>query len=297
VTEKWTEEKVVALMDEAFSASPGDPVHEKLRRILEEKPEFNPLWQEYRLLRKGMESWSQEAGPSEMTRERILKKAARGIPGKKLRLSHAWRLLLSQPVVAAATVLLIVGVGIYSHYWVKQQTETQTPPLQDGIGLEKVMEEEAPPKHPPPSPPEPARPRQQPMTQIPKPKRKPQAAPSSSIPEKALRVQPGAGTGAAPAPPPSQDTLDRAAPTEAAPMGEGLTQFRVEPSRAGETEKKEVSPKWQKLISQAKRKMKAGDYAAALKLLREAEQIQSGPELEKLIQECTGKIKTQPDAP
>lgn len=292
MTEKWTEEKMTALMDEAFSASPGDPVHEKLRRILGENPEFNPLWQEYQVLRKGMETWAQEAGPSELTRARILRKAA----GKRLRISHAWRILLSQPVVAAATVLLIVGVGIYSHYWMKQQSETPTPTLQDGIGLEKVLKEEAAPKAAPPPQPETARPRQQPAPQTFKPKKKPLAAPPSSIPEKALRAQPGAGTVAAPAPTP-QGTLDQAAPAEAAPIGEGKARFRYEPSRAAEMEKKEASPRWQKLITQAKGKMKTGDYATALKLLREAEQIQSSPELEKLIQECQEKIKTQPGAP
>jgi len=92
----------------------------KLEEHMATCAECSATWQDYRSLRKGLDSLGEQTLPSDLTRARILKAAARAqknSPEKEVR--PFWKLLLSPPAMAAAMVALLVGVGLYSQKWLE----------------------------------------------------------------------------------------------------------------------------------------------------------------------------------
>lgn len=135
-----TRDKIQELMEEAFMEGPEAPVYAELQKVLKENPEYLPLWEEFLSVRKAMGILEANSQPLELVTARVRQSARKNLEAgqggaKKTKISKGWRFLLSQPVVAAATVAVIVGVGIYSQFWLKEQPGdlSQPRPLVDGM--------------------------------------------------------------------------------------------------------------------------------------------------------------------
>jgi hypothetical protein len=264
------QEDIEQRMDEAFSAGPGSKEEQALSALLSEHPEYQALWKEYQNLRQGMDILQTNSVPSELTGARI-RHAARGRLKKAVPNRRGWRWLLSQPLVAAATVLLVVGFGFYSQYLWRESKKTELPtqklpvqeepspptPSQGSAATEKFkLEWEAPP------PPKPA-----PTNAL-----APQSSQPIALPKITAPTTPTGAGGAGLAEPsvPADEAVQRQAP---------------------ELKAQRVSPKspYDVLLSEAKDKITAQDCPAALKLLAEAQKIKNTDEVKKLMAQCHTK--------
>jgi hypothetical protein len=250
-------------MDEAFTAGPGSKEEEALVVFLASHPEYQPLWQEYQNLRSGMTTLAVKETPSEVTRARIrhaaherLKTVAKGKRG--------WRWLMSQPLVAAATVLLVVGVGIYSQHLLREEkkAEQKLPTMEPGQS----------------SAGKPAQDLEEPLLKFRKALPPEAEAPTEKFKFEFPTAQPSPAKAIAPPTPASGAGSERAGGTASEPP----------PAAAPELKAQRLAPpsRYELLVSQAKEKIAAQDCPAALKLLQEAQHIQDTTELQALIKKC-----------
>lgn len=317
--QKRTEEQIIELMDMTFSEGPEAPVYQELQVILAEQPEYQALWEEYLSLKRGMDALEQESAPLELTDARVLKAAREKTKkGATPKVSRGWRILLSQPLVAAATVVLIIGVGVYSQVWMKRQTErqdfapkmapTQVEEIQvlDDTALEPKEADRAPVKSLAPAVPPPAK------KESPKARRKKQIegfAPTQPSGETGYgrEVHPGGsvqGVGGM-----VQDKLDRdQAPSPAKPQAaprslemkskkapEAAPSLKALDTAMEREAREEIAPRgvnpYFDLLRKAKIKMGHKDYSGALQDLLEAQKFKDSEEIRKLIAECRAEIR------
>lgn len=275
-------------MDEAFAAGPGSKEEQELLLFLFQHGEYQSLWREYQTLRKGMDMLQATGAPSEMTRARIrhvARERLKTLPTGK----RGWRRLLSQPVVAAATVLLVVGFGIYSQYLFRQERkiEQKLPTTEQGyLPGSKPVETLGQPKQV-----QEAKPELAPAKKITPAEKFKQESPPAPVAPEAL----------APAPASKPASAKATAPqTPAGAAGSGLMQpleqreraadSAAEPAQAVTPELKaqRITPpsRYELLLSQAKEKITARDCPGALKLLKEAQQLEDTPEIHELFKKC-----------
>jgi hypothetical protein len=260
-------------MDEAFAAGPDSREERALIAFLAEHPEYQSLWEEYQTLRRGMGVLQARAAPSEMTQARI-RQASRERLQRADPSRRGWRWILSQPMIAAATVLLVVGFGIYSQYLLretknvepplpaleKRALPTTTQPVQ--IFEKKKLRSPTPFNEAAPAPP---------------------PAPEPSAPEAfapALDSTGGAGV--------MRSLSEGSAPATAPPSRDQEEKGGMAPSVGPELKAQQVqapSP-FQRLIAQAKVKIAAQDCPGALNLLKEAQKTEDTPEVRALIKQC-----------
>jgi len=287
-------------MEEAFLAGPDTTAYLELQKVLKENPEYQSLWEKYLQLRQTLQSMEEEPSPSELVAARIRKAArehlaTRDKQQKIPKLSRAWSFILSQPFVAAATVVLIIGVGIYSQIGIKEelQKESFVPPPR----LEKPVKRRSPlpadsqeeasregglldefESPPPPKNLEKTdraklkQPGAEPILAHPKEK----ASPALSAP--------------APAPADSRNLQYQAPASRRKGYGGAPA---VEGARAQEAAESKLiaNPYWAGLIQQAEAKMTAKDYQGALQDLLEAQKINDSKKIRDLIEECKREIR------
>lgn len=273
-------------MDEAFAAGPGSAEERDLLKFLTEHPEYHPLWKEYQTLRRGMILLKDQTGPSEITRARI-QRLSREHLQKTAHTGRGWRWLLSQPVVAAATVLLVVGFGIYSQYLLKEEKRLeQTLPATEKLKMST-------PEAAPPAPV--SKPNVRSVTQPPPPvpAKKKAAEPKPNLFQTPTDAGTAGGAG-------FKETAKDEAPSEKAPAAlererqqesEGAVAPGAAPVAAPELKAQRAAPpsSYDRLLAQAKDKIASGDCPAAMKLLLEAQKLENTEEVRNLIHQCEHK--------
>ncbi len=329
MTKKFTEAEALAIMEEAFSAEANDPIQQSLELLLSDQPEFQNLWKEFLTLRRGIEGLEANSVPSEMTRARILQAANQQTqPRSVSKPSKIWRVLLSQPVVAAATVALFVGFGIYSHFWrqeptrnlppvsspVQPQEEKRGAPEPSQVLIEKdAATSEAPKGAASMAPADDAKERKAPVVQKPKldaPKKMAPPPPSPALRERAPTTVPVGNSGSSPQPAAKAlggRALERAGVAPEAVEGQIRDQaedslssdklMQGSDEQAPEQEATSKSEEKQKqaepvatLVKQAKVLMEEGNYREALIKLKEAQQSHDSQEIRKLISQCRAAL-------
>lgn len=293
MTAPQTCEKYQQWMDEAFAGELEAARRDEFQAHVQTCPHCRPLWQEYLEVRDAVEAWRSGSGPTELTEARILRAAAERIrQEKKARIGRGWRVLLSRPLIAAATVALIAGVGIYSQFLMKPET----PPVVEQVPPGPRMQDEAPkaPEQAFQKTEEAAKPEPQPALLPPPapaqrtrvieeaPLKKPVSAPASQEGAADTAQEPPSGTGGG---------MPKPAEREAAPQAESILKYTP-------TEMKSLSkappPPREQLMRSAEKKMKAHDFQGALQDLLEAQKIEDSEEIRALIDECRSEIRLIP---
>jgi hypothetical protein len=254
-----SQKEVEQRMDEAFAAGPGSAEERELQDFLARHPEYHALWKEYQTLRRGMDLLQDRSEPSEVTRARIHRLSREHLQ-KTDHAGRRWRWLLSQPMIAAATVLLAVGFGIYSQYLFKE-----TKKFEENIPVPKKQELAVPTPAPAPA-------------QVFEKKTK--SLPKVSAPQ--------------PAPAPVLEPPKALAPAADSAGGAGMMRS-ISEEKASELKALQASPRkdeddlsfYDQLLAQAKDKIASEDCPGALKLLQEAQSLKETPELRDLIRQCT----------
>lgn len=321
MTKKIQEAEAIELMEQAFCAEADDPVHHELQEVLQAQPEFNPLWEEFQALRQGVAQLESRESPSELTRNRILNlgpKTRGRLDGVKP--SGVWRWLLSQPVVAAATVAVFIGMGIYSFYWrqenapklqpsVPSQEMSQPLPKSPGPGAQESdqLSDRAP------APARLERGKEEKAEGLKKPAPKPDAAgkraqptPSEAPAAVPLQVE-GEAAPPSPEPKPLGSTLGGSAPsiqagdadqmprktTEEAPKAKKLKERPEARSQVKDSSLDEEDMDTKTLVDRAKELMEQGRYQEALIALKRAQKIKDTKEIRQLIAQCRAAIMKQ----
>lgn len=250
-------EQLEQLLFEAFNGGPGSPEERRLKDFLQEHPQWEGEWQTYLSLRRGLNHLQEISAPSRTTRLKILASARQNIQ-PSLPARKGWRWFFSQPVVAVATVLLVIGVGIYSRHVLKEtgkgpESRTQ---LKSRETTETTQFK-------------PAQPRLQAVPA--KKKISPLPAPPTTETDFPLKAM---------APPPPSPPRPAPEVKALAPSPSGGAGLPTDGSQAPSP------PNYQGLLAQAKTHIKQGDCATALNLLREARGLQDTAEVRQLIFRC-----------
>lgn len=277
------------------------------------------LWQDYQDLHTSVGVWAREQQASPQSAKNILEAAdAKLRRGPKISLHPWWKVLLSPPALAAATLLLVAGIGLYSQRWLGEPVGFKTSPPSNSASPEKAALPEA-------------RPRQTTTPAVPvefkkdlakKPAAKPPIPPLISSPARLEGL--GITEFAQPAPAP-QNEAQRASETEmkafappsmtesTGPAAAPATGMKAKASAATgqmQAEKEETLDKTAadaamepdreqaqtpvSLLNSAKKKMEKKDYSGALKDLKKAQEIQDSAEVRKLIRECQKNLAPPP---
>lgn len=326
MSQQWNEAELIEKFDEAFARGPNAPLPPELAKLIAENSRAKELWEEYLQLREGMALLEESQSVSEINRARILQ-AARQNTTRPARLSigRGWRFLLSQPMVAAATVVFVLGFGIYAHYWMRDYEKTQdvqSPALEEEIATPMKMEAPTPQrKRTQPTPlrqlysddmkaktvrEAPAKPAPQGVPPIPP--KTDTTAPVGGEEPGFMKGRSGGAADLAPEPVPAAKPLaptsgkmlqekkkmKKAPAAPAAKVAPGaaprrsLSHFATE----GESSLSQANlAKFQKLVDQGRSKMSQKKYHDALKDLLEAQRIQDTEELRKLIAQCRANIR------
>lgn len=290
-------------------------------------PECASLWEEYLQIRRGMDHLESLSEPSEWSQAVVRKAAQQKLTDRrKIKMGGGWRVLLSQPVVAAATVVLIIGVGIYSQVWLKREKaeveSIQPKKLEDSMVEPQLRETpsvpgEAAQEHPatsakklapPPPAPEPAKAREGSagfLKEDTQRDRKPSTVEADDAGETMGRGSPGGVfpqlAPSAPAPKAAR-TLEQLEPEAQLPQEEKLDSAvdgeKLKAPSQAKDEKPAPTPspepkksEWDLIVERAKAKMNAGDFRGALVDFQKAQKMKDTPELQKWIRATQQELK------